>query len=350
MKVVATLVAALLLALPAPALALRFEAFGNAPLDEGGAWADGVRDVVNLDTRVYAQTGDGPHLFFYRGEARALNEAIGKFAAVKAKERRLVLLPGQGTTRSFAGQAVDFHWRLHVPAGRYLAVSRGKYAVLTAYINVAKARGAVDRKQTAAWIADLADDRFPVRQNASRELEKLGAAAKPLLREALKGNLLLEPRRRIEVLLAKLKGPDASDLEIPAGVEVVTAGDLLKEHLEGLKDPTLVPCFDAMGGLVELAADFDEVVPALAGVLKNAGNEQIRRVAAVCLGDISAGARGALPALKAALGDADVNVRAASQRAIEQIEKAAPEPGREGELQRRRLILDDLGELKKARG
>ena len=58
-------------------------------------------------------------------------------------------------------------------------------------------------------------------------------------------------------------------------------------------------------------------------------------------------ARSALPALKAGLGGPDANVRTAFQSAINQIEKAKPEPGEE--VKKRIAILKDLDELQKAR-
>jgi hypothetical protein len=111
MKVVAiTAAAAMLLAIPATALALSFESFENAPLGKRADWAEGVLGVVNLDSRVYSLLeglAETP-TFFYQGDVRALNDAIRKFAAVKAEERRLVLLPGRGKTHSFARKLIDF--------------------------------------------------------------------------------------------------------------------------------------------------------------------------------------------------------------------------------------------------
>src|SRR5262245_38240461 len=112
MKVVAIAAAAALLAVPAAALALRFETFGNAPAAKQPGWAEGVLDVVNLESRVYALWGDGMQYFFYQGDARALNKAIRKYAAVKAPQRRLVLLPGRGKTHSFDRKPIDIDWQL----------------------------------------------------------------------------------------------------------------------------------------------------------------------------------------------------------------------------------------------
>src|SRR5262249_35236776 len=50
-------------------------------------------------------------------------------------------------------------------------------------------------------IKDLDAEEFAVRENASKELKKIGKPAEPLLRKALDGNPSAEVRRRIEELL-----------------------------------------------------------------------------------------------------------------------------------------------------
>lgn len=64
----------------------------------------------------------------------------------------------------------------------------------------------VDAKQLARWIADLNDNSFYVRQNASDQLSKLGPLAAPALMRAVKIAPSLEARRRMEKLLEMLKG------------------------------------------------------------------------------------------------------------------------------------------------
>jgi hypothetical protein len=340
MKLITLWAAVLLLAIPATALALSFESFGNTPPVARPGWDASVLGVVNLNSRVYSlwEGEGGVPTFFYRGDARALNEAIGKFAAVKVKERRLILLPGRGKTYSFDRTRIDFDWRLNF--------SLGDQVVMTAFVSAEKPRGPVDRKKVETWLRDLDDDSFATRQAASRGLEKLGIAAKPLLREALRARPPLEVRRRIETLLTRFKGLDVDDLEVPNGLTVVTANDLLQAHLKALSGADQT---GAMFGLVELASYSDKVVPALTARLKKGKGGNTRQVAAYCLTNIGAGARAAVPALKAGLDDPDPGVRGAFQSAIERIGKAKEEPGWGEEVKKRRAILKDLDEWKKGR-
>jgi hypothetical protein len=61
-------------------------------------------------------------------------------------------------------------------------------------------------------IKELDDDRFEVRESASRELEKLGAAIEPALRQALESRPSPEARRRLETLMqmpaAAIRSPE----------------------------------------------------------------------------------------------------------------------------------------------
>lgn len=63
-----------------------------------------------------------------------------------------------------------------------------------------------DPKRIAPLLTALDSARFAERARAMSELEKLGLAAEPALREALRGKPSLELRRRIEELLEKLAG------------------------------------------------------------------------------------------------------------------------------------------------
>src|SRR5262249_29191933 len=62
---------------------------------------------------------------------------------------------------------------------------------------------AVGEKQVLGWIADLDDNTFRVREAASRELDRLGEAAVPLLQKALAAPRSPGALRRVKALLKK---------------------------------------------------------------------------------------------------------------------------------------------------
>jgi hypothetical protein len=66
---------------------------------------------------------------------------------------------------------------------------------------------AADAEQIPQLIADLDNNHFPVREKATRALEKLGSAAEPALREALARRPAPEARRRMDQVLAKREQP-----------------------------------------------------------------------------------------------------------------------------------------------
>jgi len=337
----------LFLALPGRAFALASETFGNAPMVNQADWAPGVLNVVNLQSRVYSRWVNGNEKFYYRGNAQDLNDALRKFAAVKDDIRQLILLPGPEKTQSFARKTVEFDWQLHVPSGIYKAVSKRSHVVMTVYIKATKPRIIEDHKQIDKWIADLKSDVFQTRDKARQELQKLGTDAKPFLREALKTNLVLEARKRIQGLLEKLQDLDVTDLEIPKGITVLTVDDLVAVHLKGLKDTNSTVRGMAIQDLIRLVSYSDKVMPALTDMLQKEKHEWVRRVAASCLAGVGEQAKAALPALKKGLNDPDATIRKEFQTAIEQIENAKEPSGRADELKSKLAILKDIREFKK---
>jgi len=69
---------------------------------------------------------------------------------------------------------------------------------------------APDTKRIEQLIGDLDDDRFEVREKATKELVALGEFAVPLLHKALAGKPALEARRRLDALLDRLEGGQLS--------------------------------------------------------------------------------------------------------------------------------------------
>jgi hypothetical protein len=64
-----------------------------------------------------------------------------------------------------------------------------------------------DPRQVARLLADLDSEEFRVRSQATKELEKLGEAVEPALRQALKDKPSVEVRRRIQQLLEDIDPP-----------------------------------------------------------------------------------------------------------------------------------------------
>jgi hypothetical protein len=93
-----------------------------------------------------------------------------------------------------------------------------------------------DAKRLAEAVRKLDSDSFAVRQQATRELEKLGESAEPALRQALARAPAEEVRRRIEQLLNRLGGP-----------QLLRRGRAL-EVLENIADPDSRQLLTALAG------------------------------------------------------------------------------------------------------
>jgi WD40 repeat protein len=100
-----------------------------------------------------------------------------------------------------------------------------------------------DAERLARLIKQLDDDLFERRQQAAKELDGLGRAAAPALREALRHDPSAEVRRRIETLLAKHDPrprllPEGDTLRLARaihGLELIGTSEA-REVLRGLRD------------------------------------------------------------------------------------------------------------------
>ncbi len=95
-----------------------------------------------------------------------------------------------------------------------------------------------DLARAAALIADLDNERFKVRDQATHALEKLGRWAAPALRAALEAGPTPEPRLRLERLLARVQNADPTPQELRFSRAVVVLeqdpGSEGRRVLEGL--------------------------------------------------------------------------------------------------------------------
>src|SRR5262249_5813197 len=76
---------------------------------------------------------------------------------------------------------------------------------------IAAAVKPIDGKQVAAWIDELNDEKFAVRENAFKKLAALGRGIEGALRARLDKKPELEQARRIELLLEKMKSSPAGE-------------------------------------------------------------------------------------------------------------------------------------------
>jgi hypothetical protein len=342
MKIIgSTMGLALLLTFPSAAFALAFEVVGNAPMARQGQWAPGVVDIVNLKTRVYAYLGDGQHIFYFRGDAAAVNEALRLYGSVRDDERKLILLPGSGKTKSFGQEPIPFACQLQVPGSLR---SKAHATVMTVYISGFKPRP-VEAKPVEKWLGDLNSEMFKTRDQASRELQKLGNDAKPFLSAALKPGSTLEARRRIEILLQKLSDLDVTDLEIPKGLTVVRIKEQVDKGLEALKSADRNVRAFAVWDLSPLAPYSERVVPALADVVKNDQDKDNRRIAAERLAIAAVHAKSAVAVLKKGLEDSDKTVRDACHNTLEVIDRVQVTPEQEEQTRRERAIAKEIDEF-----
>src|SRR5262249_47089835 len=81
---------------------------------------------------------------------------------------------------------------------------------------------APDAKRVAKLLVELDDERFEVREQASKELGGLGCLAEPALRKALDGRPSAEARRRLTALLEKVTAATPTPEEVRA-IRVVEA-------------------------------------------------------------------------------------------------------------------------------
>lgn len=84
-----------------------------------------------------------------------------------------------------------------------------------------KPRDRVDAAAVQKWIADLDSEKYPVRQEAARQLQKCGGQVRAILEAALHGTLSLETRRRLQDTLNSLDLPDLESLRTIRGIMVL---------------------------------------------------------------------------------------------------------------------------------
>lgn len=82
----------------------------------------------------------------------------------------------------------------------------------------------VDVERVKQWVVDLGSNQFDVRKKATEELEKLGEAIEPALKEAKENKPTLEISKRLDQLLQKIARERLERLEAPLGTLKDDAG------------------------------------------------------------------------------------------------------------------------------
>jgi hypothetical protein len=335
------------LSLTGPVHALREVIVGNQPLSPG-MFGPELLAAVNIHERVYLYVHDGNPFFFFKGGPKALNDALGRFAAIPAERREIVLLPIPAKPL-IHDKPIGYDWSLHVPLGRRrggsseLADTR---ATLTVYIPEPLPPALADVQKARQWIADLDSDDFRTRERATRELADLGPSVTSLLREALKAGASIEARKRMEGILTRVCRVIRLDaLELPRGVPVVGLEDLLARCRKELANKDPIMRGNAARLLADQGATAEEIVPDLEKLLKTEKDPSPLAGAAWAAYHLGAAARPLLPALRATAKTTDKNVASICDQAIDRIDKATAEPLPNGEAKRRAIIRKEIREF-----
>lgn len=247
------------------------EEIGNKPLNERNYedWK-GIMPVINHKSRVYQIWVNGDEYFYYRGDTKALNDALRKFAKIDARDREIicvpevVIRPGPGETMTFRKVQVPYDWHLHIQGG----------------ISKHFAHFAVEENDTNIW------DQYPT-----------------LTIFVNGGNIALDK------------------IKIPETVIVLEVADLRMRYLDGLKSDD----HEVRGYAAYFLARVDfynkENIAPITKLLTDE-NDWVRLMAAGALGNFGKSAASALPVLRQGLQDENERIRERFQQTIDRIEGA----------------------------
>jgi hypothetical protein len=89
---------------------------GNDTVPVPQGWQDtGIGAVLNHPSRALRQVGPGYEQFYYRGDARALNDILRRFAATELPVREVALQPGVARTWAVnQGRSLRYDWDLRL--------------------------------------------------------------------------------------------------------------------------------------------------------------------------------------------------------------------------------------------
>jgi hypothetical protein len=255
--------AVLALCLPGKAWALATEDFGNAPRNELNYkdW-QGIMPVVNHSSRVYHWWCNGNEQFYYRGDTATLNDALQKFAAIRAEVHEVLLQPGPGVTHSFDGaKTIPYDWNLHIIGG------------------IAKHHPTKSARGDELW------SEFPT------------------MAVCVGGDISLEK------------------IEIPEGVAIIDLAGLSRRYREALASKDREVRGWGAGQLAELDPYDTENLSAIAKLLKDE-DEWVQRNAVGAVATFGRKAKPLLPVLRDMLATQNKQFKDSVEKAIEEIQQA----------------------------
>jgi hypothetical protein len=332
--------------------------FGNNPVSGFSNLTAGQLAILNDSHRVYLYhvQSDGFRSFvsgYFQGDTAGAQSALRRFAALD-RNLNVVLLPGPREVTSFSGKekvSADWEFYISTPSRFGRLPDDDARPILYLYVRMV-GRPAVPAppEQVARWLKALDAEEFEVRDRASGELEKQGAAVTTTLRKALEQQPSAEARRRIGLLLEKLErspGVNLDVLVIPEGVRVLGPEDLLARNRAGLKSDNL----RVRGEVAELMTRFGPDPAALATQIEMVSDKEAytRQHAAAVLGRMGKAAAPALPALRARLDDPVPFVRNSCQTAIASIEAAEDDPGAVDRAKKAKAVREEITRVVKSR-
>ncbi|HEX3147938.1 MAG TPA: hypothetical protein VHR66_07625 [Gemmataceae bacterium] len=314
---------AVVLCMPAAVHALATEQLGNEPIKDGWGFSSQLLAAVNIEERVYWYEVNGNPTFFFKGSAKALNQAIRRFVDIPADRREIILLPGPGGTHTLGGKPVACDWSLHVPMGDFgVADTR---ATLTIYVNALVPAPPKNMEQVKKWIDQLNSDDFKTRELAAKELTAIGRPVAASLRRAMNETKAAETRDRLERVLAGMSGAIAIDiLEIPTSTPVVDLQILLERTRKELANTNPDVRGHAATSLSRRPITPEDVLPDLEKLLKTERHEYPLRCAISSASRLGAAGKPLLPILQELQKSKDENVVNAAKYAVDAIEKAKP--------------------------
>jgi hypothetical protein len=241
--------------------AVGMEDVGNAALSEPHYrdW-QGVMPLVNHPSRVYHSWVNGDEQFYYRGDTKALNDALQKFAAVNTEVHEVLLQPGPGITHSFDTQTIPYNWNLHIIGG-------------------------VSRHLTTL-----------------DQGEKIWSKS-PTMTVCVGGDIALEKT------------------EIPTGVSVVDLSDLSRRYREALTSTDKTVRGWGAGHLARLDPYNTDNLGAIATLLKDE-DEWVRRNVVGAVAVFGKKAESVLPVLRGMLSTQDKQLKDRVEKTIQKIQQA----------------------------